>query len=134
MRGAVARERNREARKGFCLGFIAKDKVDAQGDGNGIHLQHLVDVGFEFFLFVVFLEGVAAGDDAVAVGDHSSGAVIDQHLGSDDENFLGQVPGVDQGFPPLGGVFDDIDDIAQVHHIRLGVGGHRGESRGPSRS
>ena len=35
---------------------------------------------------------------------------------------MGQTPGVDQRFPALGGVFDDVDHIAQIDHIGWGVG------------
>ena len=104
------------------MGLVAKDEVNAQGNGDSVYPEHLVDVGFEFFLLVVLLEGVAAGDDAVAVGDDASGAIVDQYLGGDDEDFLGQTPGVDQGFSSLGGVFDDVDHVAQIDHVGWGVG------------
>jgi hypothetical protein len=35
---------------------------------------------------------------------------------------LGQAPGVEQGLAAFGGVFNDVDDVADIHHI----GGHLG--------
>ncbi len=72
-------------------------------------------------MLVVLLESIAAGDNAVAVGNDASGAIVNQHLGGDDEHLLSQTPGVDQRFASFGGIFDDVDDVAQVHHVGWGV-------------
>jgi hypothetical protein len=47
--------------------LIAKDEIDAQGYGDGVYPQDLVNVDLQFFLLKIFLKGVAPGDDAVAV-------------------------------------------------------------------
>ncbi len=90
--------------EGLGLAGVAEDDVDSGGHGDGLDrlvrgpintdflgsaVEDLVDVSFEFFLLVVLLEGVAAGDDAVFVGHPASVAVVDEDLGGDDEEALG---------------------------------------------
>lgn len=106
------------------MGVVAEDEVDAEGDGDGVYVEDLVDVGFEFLLLVIFLEGVDAGNNAVVVEDFSANAIVDEDLGGDDEEFVGEAPGVYEGGASFIGIFDDVDDVAEVDDVggmRFGV-------------
>ena len=63
--------------EGLGFSVVAEDEVDAEGDGDGVYVEDLIDVGFEFLLLIVFLKGVDAGDDAVVVEDFSANTIVD---------------------------------------------------------
>ncbi len=107
------------------LGVVAEDEVDAEGDGDGIYVEDLIDVGFEFLLVIIFLEGVDAGDDAVVIEDFAANSIVDENLGGDDEEFVGEIPSVEECGAAFIGVFDDVDDVTEVNDVggmAFGVG------------
>jgi len=80
----------------------------------------------DFGGFEEFLEGVAAGDEAVAVGGDFIVGFLAGDEGGDEEGAAGVLPGVDEGIDAFGGVFDDVEDEAEVDDVCGVLGGVRG--------
>jgi hypothetical protein len=99
------------------VGGVAEDQVDAEADGHGFGVQGVFEQRLDFGGVEEFLEGVAAGEDAIAEGLDVVVGFLAGDEGGDEQQRGGCVPGIEQGLDAFGRVFDDVEDEAEVHHI-----------------
>lgn len=100
-------------------GGVSENVVDAGCGGGRRCVQDGFDPRLEFFGGVELLDGRGVGESAVAVGSARPGAGVPRESGGHDEDGPGQPPGFGEGLGLLGGVFDDIDDVAEVDDVCL---------------
>ena len=105
--------------------LVAEDVEDAGRGGDAAGVEGAVDPGPQLVLGVVLLEGVGAGEDPVAVLAGSGAALFPVETRGDDERFVCEPPCVLERVRSLAGVFDHVDDIADVDDVRGLSGGVR---------
>ena len=80
----------------------------------------------------VLLKGTGLGDDPVAIDPPLRAACFPVESSGDDKNLFGQVPGLLKGPATLVYVFDDVNDVAEVHDLCLLLRSIRGMSGVPT--
>jgi hypothetical protein len=95
---------------------VAEHVHDSRCCRHGHGIQNLFDPRSEFVLCIEFLERAGAGDDAVAGGTPAQATCIPDEACRDHEEFAGEVPCLPENLCSFDYVFDDVEDIAEVHH------------------
>ncbi len=99
----------------FCR--FTENQIDAEADGDSFGVQGVFEQGLDLGRLEEFLECVATGDDAIAVCLNIIVGFLSGDQGGDQQGSAGMLPGIEQCLNAFGGIFDDIEDEAEIHHI-----------------
>jgi len=106
----------------FGVVGVLEDDAHTKAQGARLRVERVFDQGFEFAGGEELLKGVRFCEEAVAVRARVGVGFLACGEGGDDESAFGQIEGGAKRGDSLGGVLDDIEDVAEVHDGGGGLG------------
>lgn len=100
--------------------------------GHAVNPERPVNPPPELVLAEELLERPRGGEDPVPMWTSAHPVGIPDETRGDDEDGLGETPSGAQSVGPFDGVFDDVDHVAEVHHVGVQAGGVRPVRRIPT--
>lgn len=98
--------------------FILEHVEDAGGSRDGAGFESRFDVLTQLAVGVELLKRAPPCEYAVPELHLVIAPSRHDNLGGHDERFPTKLPGSPQSVRPLARLFDDVDDVPQIHHIR----------------
>lgn len=100
------------------VGLVAKNVKDAGRRGDGPPVQCLLNPVAKLFLRKELLEGAPPGQNAVALEIDRGVSSLPVEARGDNEHLPGEFPRGRQDDDALRGIFDHVDDVAQIYDVR----------------
>ena len=94
------------------VGLVPEDVEDAGRCGDQASVQRLLDPLAKLFLREELLEGALPGHDPVSLEIDGGGGGLPVEARGDDEHLPGEPPRRYEHDDALGGILDDVDDVA----------------------